>query len=121
VQLEDRLFYRGIICSRIVLSDINGCRYQLLKKLDDFEKSKNFLIPLYVERRAENEAKVRLEAEQKILADEEAQRATEQVLKELAEEEERQKAEEEAASKIKKRASSSTRVTKPRSYKKPRN
>ena len=35
---EDRLKYRGLICSGLVLSDVNKNREEVLKKLDTFNK-----------------------------------------------------------------------------------
>ena len=43
---EDRLKYRDLICSRLVLSDVNKNREEVLKKLDSFNKDKESKFPL---------------------------------------------------------------------------
>ena len=43
---EDRLKYKGFICSRLVLSDVNKNREEVLKKIDAFNKVKESKFPL---------------------------------------------------------------------------
>ena len=48
---NDRLKYRGLICSRLVLSDVNKNREEILKKVDAFNKEKEFKFPLIIAER----------------------------------------------------------------------
>ena len=48
---EDILKYRGLICSKLVLSDVNKNREEVLKKLDAFNKEKESNFPLIIDER----------------------------------------------------------------------
>ena len=48
---KDRLKYKGLICSILVLSDVNKNREEVLKKLDAFNKEKDFKCPLIIAER----------------------------------------------------------------------
>ena len=54
---EDRLKYRGLIFSKLVLSDVNKNREEVLKKLDAFNKEKEFKFPLIIAERELKAAK----------------------------------------------------------------
>ena len=64
---EDRLKYRGLICSRLVLSDVNKNREEVLKKLDAFNKEKKSKFPLIIaERELKAAEKQKTEEEENI-------------------------------------------------------
>ena len=66
---EDRLKYKGLICNRLVLSDINKNREEILKKLDAFNKEKESKFPLIIaERELKAVEKQKKEEEENIQA-----------------------------------------------------
>jgi hypothetical protein len=93
--LENRIRYRGSICSRLVLSDVNKNRDELLKNVDSFNKEKEVKRPLImVERQLRLEYALKKKQEDVIKRKEEYAKKKEDYVLKKKEEDARKKEEE---------------------------